>query len=124
MSNDKIAVCNCGSPLISTFAFSGAEYYCLDCGRKYGMLGVDRVAATPEIKQELDDNEKTFSEIREGLLSGGAMLKDCNTCSQTGQSHLHHATPKEVKAHEAALKRLKELATKSTPPPEQGGSDE
>lgn len=38
---EKIRVCHCNNdvPLIWTFKFVGAEYWCPNCGANYGMLG-------------------------------------------------------------------------------------
>ncbi len=44
-----IPVCRCGSPLVFTFEFRGYEYVCVDCGHKYGVLGVARRDVTPEL---------------------------------------------------------------------------
>ena len=46
----KIAICYCDTPLIWTFVFSGAEYWCPSCGNNYGMMGVKKVELTPELK--------------------------------------------------------------------------
>jgi hypothetical protein len=46
-------------PLIWTFAFPGAEYWCPYCGASEGMLGAgENVSVTPELKQAKKDWEK------------------------------------------------------------------
>lgn len=53
--DDEIRICSShrtqrATPLIWTFAFSGAEYWCPWCGKNYGMLGAgEEVEATPEL---------------------------------------------------------------------------
>ncbi len=43
------------TPLISTFAFIGQEYWCPVCGYTTGMFGVTKnVASTPELEALLD----------------------------------------------------------------------
>lgn len=112
MSKDQISVCRCGAPLVYTFAFSGAEYFCVECGRKYGMFDAEQEDATPEIKKRLKRNEKRWVTMRKGLLSGGAMLRDCDTCSQNNEPHLSHATELEKTAHTKAMKRINDLIEK------------
>ena len=107
-----IAICDCGAPLIYTFAFSGAEYYCIECGSTHGMFEIGRAKNTPKLAQRLKQNEKKFEVARKGLLSGGVMFRNCKKCDKTNEPHLRHATKKEVAAHEAAIKRLNELATR------------
>ena len=38
-----------GEPLVSTFEFPGAEFYCVSCQRKYGFLEPVPATETPEI---------------------------------------------------------------------------
>lgn len=51
----EIRICNCHDkevPLIWTFAFDGAEYWCPYCGYTCGMFGAGKVVKlTPELKQ-------------------------------------------------------------------------
>lgn len=102
---DRIAVCSCGSPLIFTFAFSGREYYCLDCGRQEDIFA-DRVPTTARLRKRLSKLQEEWAKIGPRLLSGGVMLKDCLTCSMTGEPHIRHATDEERAAHTAAMERL------------------
>ena len=50
-------------PLISTFAFNGAEYWCPYCGHTFGMLEAERIDETEEllsIKAEYEEKSKEF----------------------------------------------------------------
>jgi hypothetical protein len=75
MTDDEIKVCDCGdddvlTPLLWTFKFPGAEYWCPRCGYTAGMLGPSlTVPLTPELvtsktvweaksRYYLDDNTK------------------------------------------------------------------
>ncbi len=60
MSVEEIRICRdhqeYETPLLWTFAFNGAEYWCPYCGANLGMMGAGiRVKATPEL---LDRHEK------------------------------------------------------------------
>ena len=103
---NRISVCNCGAPLISTFMFSGAEFYCIECGSHFGMFGVERKQETPELKKRLKKNEAKWEKMKKGLLTGGVMFTWCDTCSKTNEPHLNHATKEEITAHEQALEKL------------------
>lgn len=60
------------TPLIWTFAFDGAEYWCPACGCNEGMMGAgEDVEETPELKQSLKDwkkKTKKFLEARSTLV--------------------------------------------------------
>ncbi len=46
-------------PLISTFAFNGAEYWCPYCGYTGGMMGAgEHVDETPELREIADEYEE------------------------------------------------------------------
>ena len=61
MKKETIKICSCHqdkeeTPLIYTFAFCGAEYWCPSCGATYGMLGAgDNVEMTFELDKRLAD---------------------------------------------------------------------
>jgi hypothetical protein len=56
----EIKVCGCDDehqvPLIWTFAFNGAEYWCPFCGNNYGMMGAGE--AVPITKEIFERGEK------------------------------------------------------------------
>lgn len=57
MSNEEIKICACHErqvPLLWTFKFTGAEYWCPACGYTGGMFGAgENVPATEHLKKEL-----------------------------------------------------------------------
>lgn len=66
---EKIRICSNHEkevPLIWTFAFPGAEYWCPYCGFTGGMLGSGELMnSTPELKRSLDEwKEKTKDYLR------------------------------------------------------------
>lgn len=108
-----MATCpNDGTPLISTLLFSGAEFYCLECGTKYGFLSPRPAEATPELDARYEQVKAEWDEITGGkLISGGVMLRDCATCTKEYEPHWNHATDEEKEAHEEALRCLRERAS-------------
>jgi hypothetical protein len=63
-NNNEIKVCGCKeeepqTPLLWTFKFSGAEYWCPSCGYTSGMFGAGTsVPITKELKKEKKKWEK------------------------------------------------------------------
>ena len=110
MSNWGIAACACGEPLVSTMSFSRFEFVCVRDGRKYTFFGPEKpgLPETPENEARLEANRARWEEMSKGLLSGGVMLERCDACRSEHRPHLFHASPDEVRAHEAALVRLEE----------------
>jgi hypothetical protein len=91
--------------------FSGAEYFCVECGLTFGMFGTEREDLTPELKKRHAKNERKWKPINKGLLTGGVMFRWCDECSKTSDAHLNHATPEELEAHKKALEKLEKIGT-------------
>jgi hypothetical protein len=105
---NRISICsNCGFPLISTLAFSYAERYCMNCGGQFGIMSVDCTDITPEMKPFITKMNRRFGQVRRYLIGGGMRLVGCEKCNEH-EVHLQHATAKENKKYEWALKKLKE----------------
>lgn len=69
------------TPLIWTFAFIGAEYWCPYCGNTSGMLGAgEDIDATPELVKLLTDYKKRSKQY----LRGNA-LKVCSKTKYKGK---------------------------------------
>lgn len=109
MSDAPLAVCRSdGAPLVSTFAFRGYEFICLECGRKYGWLDPEAVEATPELNERHEALRAEWVEHAGAkLLTSGSRHRDCEKCAG-GEFHLDHATPEEHEAHDRALAWLAE----------------
>lgn len=81
MSDKTIKVCSEHQdeevvPLIWTFAFPGAEYWCPGCGWSMGMLGAgENVEWTQELQDRLDEYKKA---TRQYLRGNGLLV-----CSKT-----------------------------------------
>ena len=56
--SERLAVCSCGTPLICTFAWSGKEWYCLNCGRLYTFFGAHLLKTTPELWEKYEELRK------------------------------------------------------------------
>ena len=63
----QLGMC-CGTPLVATFVFSGAEYYCVRCGSTYGMFDVPRKIETPALREERERNSAAFDSVAKGAL--------------------------------------------------------
>ena len=64
------------TPLIWTFAFRGAEYWCPFCGDSSGMMGAgENVESTPELVERLAEYKKRSRQY----LRGNSLL----VCSET-----------------------------------------
>lgn len=89
-----IRVCrNDGEPLVWTFEFSGAEWYCVACGGNEDLFG-SRAAATPERLRRLDKlteqyerglAERRGTEYRPHPKVGdkGVAVPTCGGCGKT-----------------------------------------
>lgn len=110
-----------GAPLVSTMAFSKAEFYCLDCGSHLGFLDPRR--GDPEdagLVTRMEAYEAEWKDNAGGkLLTAGGYHRDCDKCwkeprtdggtpSGMLEPHTQHATPEEWEAHEEALTWLKQ----------------
>src|SRR4051794_21762134 len=85
--------CSCGAPLIGTMAFRKFEYYCLECGRKYGLIEPYLKDPTPEL---LEQYRKLLEEWREitadNLIIENGQWIGCAKCQGTREPHRSHAT--------------------------------
>ena len=96
MSKKKITICESHFkyevPLISTFAFSGAEYWCPFCGQASGMFGGKTVESTPELEQRLI---KYKEESKEYL--GALSTRACSSLMFEGKRISPDELPQEEK---------------------------
>lgn len=95
------------APLMLTMLFSGAEYYCLEGGCKFGMFGPQlHEPNTPELEEQHASFTAEWREVAPKLLTGGVMKTDCRDkggmCGQ-GEPHLYHCTQEERDQHHWAL---------------------
>lgn len=106
-----IALCYCGAPLVSTFAFRGAEFLCLDCGAQLGFLSPRRGTPTPALCAQTAAVEAEFAAHVGGkLLIPGAWRHDCPQCEPHRAENMHvaHATDAEREADATARRWLQE----------------
>jgi hypothetical protein len=109
----RMAMCRgCGAPLISTFTFSGYEFYCLECGKRETFFGPKGATPTPELDARYEALKAEWDEHAGAkLLPVGARLADCEQCRDgEGYDHRQHATEDELAAHVAAIEWLHERA--------------
>lgn len=103
----RLAVCRAdGKPLISTMMWARFEFYCLECGRKYGYLDPAGVKHDEEAEAAYQKVKAEWDELSAGIMPEGRFWrKDCPLC--TGEAHLDHASAEEVEANKAARERLR-----------------
>jgi len=102
-----MAMCPCCDvPLISTMAFRRFEFYCLECGSKFGFIEPKAAKATDELEARHTELRAEWDEHVGGkLLSDGGWHRDCEQCAAHDRANPHaaHATDQEVADHELAL---------------------
>jgi hypothetical protein len=110
----RLATCPVdGTPLIMTMAFRGAEFYCLECGGRFGWLQPHGVEPTPELEERYEKLKAEWDEHAGGkLLAAGAWREDCAQCNSE-HPHAEHATEAELTAHRGALAWLDARSTRS-----------
>ena len=106
---EYIRVCDCGTPMIWTFFFPFCERFCLNCGRKGGMLGTgDSVPATRELifKKRLVDAIWKELYSNKGMLPGGDYTRsNCKKCRD--EKHWQHLSKAEKEWDAVATPFLK-----------------
>ena len=113
---ETINVCErCKSPLISTFAFMGAELYCMNCNISMDMFGGVSIPITKELKKAQKTVMAEWKKLRVHLFTGGVRMEDCKKCFPPlggGEYHSYHLIKMERKNQEKALQRLKDFTIK------------
>ena len=74
----KYPICNCGKAMISTFAFSGKEYWCWNCGyTDTFFVSVERAEISFDDTKQLLRKERQAQEFlsARGCKHGGGMRK-------------------------------------------------
>lgn len=73
-----ISVCNghkeYETPLVSTFAFNGAEYWCPYCGQTYGMMSTESVENTKQLQKRRDQYTKYTNSGDDAFLHAKGIL--------------------------------------------------
>jgi len=97
MKETEIRVCDCGAPLHWTFLYAGAEYFCMNCHRMYGMLGAgEMVLQTTERRARQTVADSVFKALRKYLIgSGGYKKENCKQCNERDEYHTQHLTEYE-----------------------------
>jgi len=96
---EKITVCTeCKIPLIWTFLWAYNEYYCINCGGHWGMMGAgDYVKLTPELKAQNKVILRVWKALRFNLLGRGSF------------THGQHLTKSEIRKDKIATTMLNKL---------------
>lgn len=107
-----IAVCpHCEEPMVWTFIYRGSEWYCVACGRSYGMLSARRVEYDKKLALKSREYKRIFRTVSKNILVPGAWYDKCKKCEvNRGPYHIQHATEEEKQKDKIArsfLTRLK-----------------
>lgn len=106
---EQLGMC-CGTPLVTTFVFSGAEYYCVRCGSTYGMFDVPRKIETPALREEWGRNRAAFDSVANRVIPQNSLRLDCEKCAAPNRPngyHHEHATSEQAAASDEAYAALK-----------------
>lgn len=114
MSKKRISICHCGTPLIWTFCFAGAEWFCINCGAKGGTFGIGKVVeASSELvfkKRLVDALWKAIYQNKKGMLPPGRFGREgCKKDGTTCNDHRAHLTDVERGWDAIARKYLKQV---------------
>jgi len=90
----EIAI-HCGTPMVQTFMFSRAEFYCTICGTTQGIFSIVYALATAELLQERQRNKKSFAKVASACIPTGCYLPNCKKCGE-GEEHSMHAPYSEL----------------------------
>lgn len=101
-------VCKCGNPLISTFVFSGAEFFCCECKTMVPFRNATRVDdPAPELIAKHANDLAWFRSIAVKYVPRGGRFGNCARC-EGGEDHVEHATDVELKESAEARRLLLE----------------
>ncbi len=98
MKNEEIRICTSHqdelrTPLIFTFAFDGAEYWCPYCGKNEGMMGAgEKVKSTAILRIRL----RRFKKLSEDFLDAKCSLV-CSSMMWEGKRITPDQLPQEEK---------------------------
>ena len=110
MGKNQIVVCGrCEEPLVWTFMFDGAEYYCPCCGLTAGAFGgeTEEVDETPELKRREKIISDYFKKLRDDIIPARCQYKNCKKCDADRNSyHIDHASKKAVEKSKKAKEEL------------------
>lgn len=99
------------TPLIWTFAFSGAEYFCMAGNHAGGMLGTgSRVKATPKLLKLHALYNRRWGQLRKHIVASNFKRGSCEKCQKTDQYHNDHLTDEERRRAVMAFDKLEEYA--------------
>jgi len=111
LGTETYATC-CGTPLVSTMIFSGAEFYCIKCASTYGIFGVpNRAEKTEALTKAYDKNRQLLYKIAANFIPHNCYINSCDKCENGPEGRKHgyhhqHATDEQRKLSDAAYQVL------------------
>jgi len=108
-----IAICDCGEPYMWTYMFPYNEWYCIRCGSKHGMLGVDgeTVQSNSALAKKHKAMEKLFSAARKHYVPPNSGMHECKKCQESADSYNHrgHLTKLQEQRHQKSKDKIRAL---------------
>ena len=101
-------------PLISTFMFMGAEYYCLWCGWTGGIFDGERVKRTKELAYKDKLYKAIFRLLQKDIWFPGAYKADCPKCASPRTAENYHCNHADKDKHRIAHETLNRLTGTDT----------
>jgi len=95
---------HCGTPMIYTLIFRGAEFYCIKCGYTKGMFNIMEQVATDKLFRERKENCDLFAVASIDCIPSGTHLDSCEKCQQ--EEHRMHVGKEALDKSDSAYLAL------------------
>jgi len=96
---------HCGTPMVQTLMFSGAEFYCVVCGETQGIFGTRSIEETTTLLHEMKKNERYFVKIAADCIPSGSRFPECEKCNS--ENHNMHASKEDLDKSDSAYLALR-----------------
>ena len=90
MMSDIKCCPKCDKPVVWTFMFPGAEWFCLFCKWQGGLFYAERRDHTPELVELRDKITKEFKKLVAHYIPPTSYRKGCDKCPH--EYHINHVT--------------------------------
>lgn len=93
----RIAACpTCRTPLVWTFKFRRAEWYCATCRAPLAMFEALSLPWQAEIAAHADQLRDAFHLVAKDCIAVGERRRDCEACQSGRGDHQTHASAEEL----------------------------
>lgn len=80
----------CRAPLIATMVYPGAEFICLECGRKCSFLAPVRLEPNAENMARYEALQTEWDDHQADLIIPRSWQQDCSRCTPRREENYHH----------------------------------